>query len=263
MNTSMKQGALLFFGKANCVSCHRVSGRSTEMFSDFETHVIAVPQIVRRVTNAIFDGPGQNEDFGLEQVTGNPADRYKFRTSPLRNIALQTTFFHNGAFTSLENAIEHHLDVNKSVKHYRPSHHVAADLAGPIGPMAPVLARLDKTLQKPTKLQHDIMPGRPHWQNSMSSLLTCGCRLNIHHDSVELPAATGSAAICNPTSPGHNFARSVSGARIQFNSVSFFQRDSVGADSGGCLLVTLRRHQQQVFGMFDRTCPFAGLVDDR
>ena len=59
----------------------------------------------------IFDGPGEDEDFGLEQVTGDPADRYKFRTSPLRNVALQPAFFHNGAFTRLEDAIRHHLDV--------------------------------------------------------------------------------------------------------------------------------------------------------
>ena len=49
--------------------------------------------------NVTFDGPGQNEDFGMEQVTSNPTNRYKFRTSPIRNVALQTAFFHNGAFT--------------------------------------------------------------------------------------------------------------------------------------------------------------------
>ncbi len=36
--------------------------------------------------NVIFDGPGQDEDFGLGQVTANQADRYKFRSSPLRNL---------------------------------------------------------------------------------------------------------------------------------------------------------------------------------
>ena len=55
------------------------------MFSDFQDHVIGVPQIAPQVTNNQFDGPGANEDFGLEQITGDPADRYKFRTSPLRN----------------------------------------------------------------------------------------------------------------------------------------------------------------------------------
>ncbi len=155
MSKDLKKGALLFFGKANCVSCHSVSGHSNEMFSDFATHVLAVPQISPVLTNAAFDGPGHNEDFGLEQVTGNPQDRYKFRSSPLRNVGLQPTFFHNGAFTKLEDAIQHHLDVAKSVREYRPSRHVASDLAGPTGPMAPVLAKLDAKLQKPTKLSHN------------------------------------------------------------------------------------------------------------
>ena len=33
-----------------------------------------------------------------------------FRTSPLRNLAVQPAFFHNGAFTSLSEALRYHLD---------------------------------------------------------------------------------------------------------------------------------------------------------
>src|SRR5262245_13300430 len=113
LTDSQKKGALLFFGKAGCVVCHAVSGQSNEMFSDFKQHVLGVPQIAPLVGNVVFDGPGSNEDFGLEQVTGDPSDRYKFRTSPIRNVALQPTFMHNGAFTRLEDAIRHHLDVCK------------------------------------------------------------------------------------------------------------------------------------------------------
>ncbi len=137
-----KQGALLFFGKAGCVRCHSVVGESNEMFSDFRQHVIGVPQVAPSVANVAFDGPGQNEDFGLEQVTQNPADRYHFRTSPLRNVALQPTFFHNGAFTKLEDAIRHHLNVLTSARGYTPAH-LASDLTGPTGPIEPVLARID------------------------------------------------------------------------------------------------------------------------
>src|SRR6266705_1950304 len=120
LSNDQKKGALLFFGTAGCVECHRVSGPSNEMFSDFTQHVIGVPQIAPAVGdplagNVTFDGPGHNEDFGLEQVTGDPNDRYRFRTSPLRNVAVQPTFFHNGAFTRLEDAIRHHLDVVASV----------------------------------------------------------------------------------------------------------------------------------------------------
>ena len=35
LTDAQKQGALLFFGAARCVQCHKVSGSSNEMFSDF------------------------------------------------------------------------------------------------------------------------------------------------------------------------------------------------------------------------------------
>ena len=148
-----KRGALLFFGAARCSTCHSVAGQSNEMFSDFQDHVIGVPQIAPRVTNNTFDGPGANEDFGREQISGAAQDRYKFRTSPLRNIAVQATFMHNGAFTSLEDAVRHHLDVAASARHYSPaSQRLAADLRGPTGPIEPVLARVDPILATPIAL---------------------------------------------------------------------------------------------------------------
>ncbi|MDF3036328.1 MAG: hypothetical protein K0S28_1602, partial [Paucimonas sp.] len=150
MSASEKRGALLFFGKANCVACHAVAGNSNEMFSDFKNHNVAVPQIApyfgAGLGNTVFDGPGEDEDFGLEQITGNPADRYKFRTSPLRNVALQPTFFHNGAFTRLQDALQYHVDTIASARKYpggtdtaaaRPAARGAgsADAAGIPGPV--------------------------------------------------------------------------------------------------------------------------------
>ena len=148
-----KKGALLFFGMARCSVCHSVSGSSNEMFSDFKDHVIGVPQIAPQVTNNTFDGAGANEDFGREQITGNPLDRYQFRTSPLRNVAVQATFMHNGAFTSLEAAIHYHLDAVSFARIYSPtSQHLAPDLSGSMGPINPVLARLDPILATPVDL---------------------------------------------------------------------------------------------------------------
>ncbi|MDX1944529.1 MAG: cytochrome c peroxidase [Pirellulaceae bacterium] len=154
LTDDQKKGALLFFGKAKCVQCHSVAGASNEMFSDFTPHVLGVPQVVPDETNSVFDGDG-DEDFGLAQITGDPADRYKFRTSPLRNIAIQAHFFHNGAFDSLEDAIRHHLDVKKSVASYSPRGRLPGDMDGPLGPMQPVLANLDPLVKKPIKLSSD------------------------------------------------------------------------------------------------------------
>jgi cytochrome c peroxidase len=156
MSEDEKRGALIFFGSGNCVSCHAVSGQSNEMFSDFRQHVAGIPQIAPAVGNVTFDGPRANEDFGLEQVTGNPHDRYAFRTSPLRNLALQPTFFHNGCFTKLEDAVRYHLNAIGSAPSYNPiTAGVDADLQGPQGPIAPVLARIDPALATPVTLSID------------------------------------------------------------------------------------------------------------
>ena len=162
MTDAEKRGALLFFGKANCAQCHAVSGRSAvgesnEMFTDFQERIIGVPQIAPFFGvgqgNVIFDGPGQDEDFGLEQISGNEADRYKFRTAPLRNLAVAPGFFHNGAFIRLEDAIRHHLNVYKSAHTYDPVEAgLPADLTHRLGPVEPVLKRLDPLLKTPIHL---------------------------------------------------------------------------------------------------------------
>jgi cytochrome c peroxidase len=157
MNAAQKRGALVFFGKGRCVACHAVAGASNEMFSDFRMHVVAVPQVAPifgvGLGNVIFDGPGEDEDFGLEQVSGNPVDRYKFRTSPLRNAALQPAFFHNGAYTRLDDAIRHHLNPYASARAYDARRvGVARDLQDRLGPLEPMLARLDPLLAEPIVL---------------------------------------------------------------------------------------------------------------
>ena len=156
MTEDEKRGALIFFGSGNCARCHAVSGQSNEMFSDFRQHVAGIPQITPAVGNVTFDGPGANEDFGLEQVTGNANDRYAFRTSPLRNLALQPAFFHNGCFTRLEDAVRYHLNAVGSAPSYDPvAVGVDDDLQGPQGPIAPVLARIDPALAMPVTLSTD------------------------------------------------------------------------------------------------------------
>ena len=157
MSAQEKRGALLFFGKANCVACHAVGGESNEMFSDFKMHNIGVPQIAPAfgvgTGNTIFDGPGEDEDYGLAQVTGMAADRYQFRTSPLRNVGLQPAFFHNGSFTVLDDAVRHHLNVLSSLKQYDPQRAgVAADLTHRLAPIANVAANIDPLVRSPRSL---------------------------------------------------------------------------------------------------------------
>lgn len=155
-----QRGALLFFTTGTCVNCHGVAGESHEMFTDFETYVSGIPQIAPKgfglkpggdplnpddfAGNFKFSGPAFDEDFGREEVTGDPADRYRFRTSPLRNIALQAAFFHNGSFTKLEEALRYHLDTLRLAPSYdAKAAGVDADLRVRRGPAKPVLDKLE------------------------------------------------------------------------------------------------------------------------
>lgn len=165
MSEQQQRGALLFFGKANCVSCHATANQSNEMFSDFQMRNIGVPQIAPKFGKGTGNVPFRNSsgefkasgnyDFGLADVTPAPneADRFKFRTSPLRNIHLQPTFFHNGSFTRLEDAIRHHLDPQTSARSYDPAKAgVDEDLRTNTAPIEPVLATLDPLVQRRTAL---------------------------------------------------------------------------------------------------------------
>ena len=157
MTDAEKRGALLFFGRANCVACHAVAGRSNEMFSDFRTHNIGVPQIAPvfgvGTGNTLFDGPAEDEDYGFARTTGLVADRYRFRTSPLRNVGLQPAFFHNGAFTRLDDAVRHHLNVVGSLYGYDATRAgVAPDLRHRRAPADNVAATIDPLLRQPMRL---------------------------------------------------------------------------------------------------------------
>jgi cytochrome c peroxidase len=109
LSDSQKQGALLFFGAANCSSCH-----DGPLLTDMQFHALAVPQV----------GPGKdqaNEDLGRALITGLATDDYRFRTPPLRNVAQTGPWMHDGAYTTLEGAVRHHLDPASAILSYDAS----------------------------------------------------------------------------------------------------------------------------------------------
>jgi cytochrome c peroxidase len=107
LSDEAKQGAILFYGKAGCATCH-----STGLLTDQKFHNIAVPQIG--------DGKGREQpfDLGRARETGNECDRYAFRTPPLRNVAISGPWMHDGAFTTLEATVRHHLNPGVSLQNY-------------------------------------------------------------------------------------------------------------------------------------------------
>ena len=154
MTTDEKKGAILFFGNFSCAECHMTHDYSNEMFSDFETHVLAVPQVTPTSSMVTFDGPGANEDYGVEQVTGRPEDRYRFRTSPIRNAVYQPSYMHNGAYLCLDEAIRHHLNAFEQARAYSPSK-LDENLQAPLGPIEPILEILHPFIRDPLDLSDD------------------------------------------------------------------------------------------------------------
>ena len=103
---------------------------------------------------------GDGKGHATPRLKPEPRDftsgKYKFRTTPLRNVMVQPHFFHNGAFSGLEDAIRHHLDVVASANGYDPE--VAGldpDLKIRRGPTQPLLERLDPILATPIDLSPD------------------------------------------------------------------------------------------------------------
>jgi cytochrome c peroxidase len=116
LSRAADRGRRLFYGRAGCAGCHSGTFQTDQGF-----HAIGVPQI-----GPGFGGVGNDgrEDFGREGVTGDPRDRYKFRTPSLRNVALTGPWGHDGAFNSLEGVVRHHLDPVRSLEEYDPSQRV-------------------------------------------------------------------------------------------------------------------------------------------
>ncbi|MCA9982355.1 MAG: hypothetical protein KDD89_16030, partial [Anaerolineales bacterium] len=77
LSDEAKQGALLFYGRANCATCH-----SGNLLTDQQFHNLLVPQL----------GPGHREnagyDIGRGRITDKESDAFRFRTPPLRNVAI-------------------------------------------------------------------------------------------------------------------------------------------------------------------------------
>lgn len=113
MSGAQVRGMELFYGAANCVSCHSGTFQTDQNF-----HAIAMPQIGPGKGHNLPGFEGGLDDLGREAVTGAESDRLKFRTPTLRNVALTGPWGHDGAYNTLERVIRHHLDTAYALEHY-------------------------------------------------------------------------------------------------------------------------------------------------
>ncbi|MFD2052874.1 cytochrome-c peroxidase [Mesorhizobium calcicola] len=110
--------------KGNCASCHLsepANDGEPPQFTDFGLIAIAVPRnpaIPANADPAYFDlglcGPLRTDFHGRAQYCG------LFRTPTLRNVALRKSFFHNGTFHTLRDAVAFYASRDGDPGHWYP-----------------------------------------------------------------------------------------------------------------------------------------------
>lgn len=109
ISDAAKVGALRFYGPAGCGECH-----SGPLLTDHQFHSTGVPQL----------GPGRGVsapfDHGRELVTGDPQDRFSFRTPSLRNVEVSAPYMHDGALIDFERTLVHYAAPTTGIEDFDP-----------------------------------------------------------------------------------------------------------------------------------------------
>jgi cytochrome c peroxidase len=124
LSDGAKRGFRLFTGKAGCAGCHTI-GEQHALFTDDDFHntglgwqaaqgvspeayqVQLAPGVRVKVPSRIIEQVSEPppSDLGRYEVTQNPADRWRYKTPILRNVALTAPYMHNGVFSSLTEVV--------------------------------------------------------------------------------------------------------------------------------------------------------------
>jgi len=99
MNEDEKQGAMLFFGKGKCYSCHSGPGLNGMGFHALGMNDLSGSEIIGEPTEADKKGRGG--------FTKNAEDDYKFKTPTLYNLRDLKFLGHGGSFSSVKEVLEY------------------------------------------------------------------------------------------------------------------------------------------------------------
>lgn len=124
LSAAAQRGFDVFRGKGRCVACHTVAqdfalfsdGRfhntglgyyATMHTADTEFDVTLAPGQVAHVESDLAQTTGMEffRDLGRYEVSGDPDDRWKYRTPTLRNVALTAPYMHDGSLATLRDVI--------------------------------------------------------------------------------------------------------------------------------------------------------------
>lgn len=143
LTVNQLRGAKLFMGAGRCATCHNGA-----LLSDSQFHNTALPQFGPGKA----DGTFRDDDVGRGSETTS-ADNYRFRTPPLRNVALTGPYGHAGQFSELADFVAHYIDPETSLQNYDVTQ-IDAPLQPTLLPnTAQVLANFD-----PAEVTADISP---------------------------------------------------------------------------------------------------------
>lgn len=144
LTAEQKRGALVFFGKGKCASCHNGPLLGGEGFAN-----TGAPQLGPGV------GGGAPLDLGRGELPNNQFYKFAFRIAPLRNVELTAPYFHDGVYPTLGAVVKHYNDVPTALRNYDVTQ-VAPELRslyhGGDAVNSQILATLDFRLQQPLKL---------------------------------------------------------------------------------------------------------------
>ncbi len=120
VDDSVKRGFVVFTSKkkADCAACHTV-GEKYALFTDNQFHNVGVG------VNA-----GDFTDVGLYAVTHNEADKAKFKTPSLRNVAQRAPYMSDGSLKDLKQVIDFYIGAGNSNPNLDPKIHVLDFLTG-------------------------------------------------------------------------------------------------------------------------------------
>jgi cytochrome c peroxidase len=135
LSAEEQRGLTLFKdpAKGNCASCHKLNDKipqpARSLFTDYGYEVVAVPRNRRlsRDAQAAPTKAARASDLGLCERRDPPQlhDETRFcgafRTPSLRNVALRSSYMHNGAFTSLREVVEFYATRGTDPKRWYPS----------------------------------------------------------------------------------------------------------------------------------------------
>ena len=120
VSAAAKRGFIVFTSakKGNCAACHSV-GEKYAMFTDNQFHNVGVGVDM-----------GQFTDVGLYAVTHNEADKGKFKTPCIRNIAITAPYMSDGSLKNLKEVVDFYIGAGNSNPNLDKQIHVLDFLSG-------------------------------------------------------------------------------------------------------------------------------------